>query len=242
MTGRKQSNSSIVSWVQIADEQNRAQLFQCTLLIHKFYAQIWWDRYNLSHGDRLSAFWVIWLTWVSPTKHGNAVIKIQAHSPQLKRKQNKKSLLSPIVKKCLQLAKRCMIYAVVVQPTPNRVSYFWFSLLCCFVLEWKLSWSIHSLGNPVQSTSTEWVSESWVRRNELLFLQTQRAEWAAVSHCKLDTISSPTRAETWQMRNGSYLTLGKKSQCVADKSSTDINSICTKHAPTSTPTPTDQSS
>lgn len=106
------------------------------------------------------------------------------------------SLLSPIVKKCLQLAKRCMIHAVVVQPTPNRGVF----LIQSAVLEWKFSLSIHSLGNPVQSGSTEWVSESWVRRNELLFLQRQSAEWAAVSHCKLDTISCPKRVETCRMR------------------------------------------
>lgn len=175
------------------------------------------------------------LTHLSPTKHGNAVIKMQAHSPQLKCKRKKK--LSQIVKKCLQLAKHCMIYAVIVQPTPNR-GVFLIQSAVVFHAGVE-AFLVHSLaGNPVQSSSTEWVSESWVRRNELLFLQTQSAEWATVSHCKLDTISCPTRVETCQMRQWILVYTRQKSQCVADKSGTDINSICTKRTPTSTPTPT----
>lgn len=75
-----------------------------------------------------------------------------------------------------------------VQRTPNHGVF----LIQSAVLEWKLSWSSHG--------STEWLFESWVRRNELLFLRTQCAEWVAASHCKLDTISCPKRVETCRMR------------------------------------------
>lgn len=131
----------------------------------------------------------------------------------------RKKKRTPIVKKCLQLAKHGMIYTVVVKPSPNRGLFLIQSaVLFCAGVE---AFLVHSI-QPDPAV----LNESWVRRNELLFLQTQSAEWATVSHCKLDTISCPTRAETCWMR-----------QLHADKSGTDINSICTKRIPTSTPTP-----